>query len=85
MLKRKYGDYRDWKRVVQKRFASAIICSKEFIGHVTLIKIVQVTEPLIKNYGESSVCIADKGYKWLQYFPKTKIFRLLSCLIPAER
>ncbi|MGD6795997.1 DUF402 domain-containing protein [Metabacillus indicus] len=76
MLKRKYGDYRDWKRVIQKRFASAIICSKEFIGHVTLIEIVQVTEPLIKKYGETSVCIADNGCKWLQYFPKNKNFSL---------
>ncbi|MBH0167623.1 DUF402 domain-containing protein [Fictibacillus sp. 7GRE50] len=69
LLKRKYGDYRDWKRVTQKRFAQTLISSTDFEGYATLIDIVQVTDPLFKKYGESDVCIVDNGYKWLQHFP----------------
>ncbi|MDQ0862050.1 hypothetical protein QFZ72_005648 [Bacillus sp. V2I10] len=49
MLKRKYGDHRNWKRVKQKKYAQTLIRSTDFKGYATLIDIVQVVEPLSKN------------------------------------
>ncbi|WP_246017682.1 DUF402 domain-containing protein [Mesobacillus subterraneus] len=72
MLKRKYGDRREWLRVTRKKFAQCHLDEPGFRGYVTLVKMEEVTEPLFVEYGDKRLCIADDGYIWLQHFPEAK-------------
>lgn len=69
MLKRKYGDHANWKRVLKKEYTSLFFDEDQFRGNVTLLKVHQVSEASYYHYGEKSVCIVDNGYSWLQHFP----------------
>lgn len=70
MLKRRYGDRSGWKRILKREYAQSYVETEEFTGYITLLNLVQVTEPLWVNYDEKRVCIVDNGYMWLQHFPK---------------
>ncbi len=74
MLKRKYGSRYDWKRIVERRYAEKYISTSQFTGYVTLLEMNDVAEPLYMTYLGRAVCIADKGYSWLQHFPDGKHF-----------
>jgi predicted RNA-binding protein associated with RNAse of E/G family len=41
-----------------------------FQGWVSELNIHSVREPLQISYEDRSICIVDKGYTWIQYFPK---------------
>ncbi|WP_144510975.1 DUF402 domain-containing protein [Bacillus sp. FJAT-22090] len=71
---RRYGNRADWKRIIQKEYTQSFVSKKEFTGHVTLLNLIKVTEPLWVQYGEKRICIVDDNYMWLQYFPKGKKF-----------
>ena len=72
MLKRKYGDRSDWKRILQRKFAQSYLNTKEFTGYITLLHTIQVSKPLFFKYKEKNICIVDDGYMWLQHFPTDK-------------
>ncbi|HWL24615.1 MAG TPA: DUF402 domain-containing protein [Ureibacillus sp.] len=72
MLKRKFGDRSDWKRVIERKYSQSSIDTNEFKGYITLLHTIRVTEPLFVRYGEENVCIVDDGYMWLQQFPEGK-------------
>ncbi|MFC5602268.1 DUF402 domain-containing protein [Sporosarcina koreensis] len=74
MLKRKYGSRYDWKRIVKRGYAEKYISTPQFTGYITLLEMNDVAEPLYKTYKGREVCIADKGYSWLQHFPDGKHF-----------
>ncbi|MFB5088189.1 DUF402 domain-containing protein [Psychrobacillus sp. PGGUH221] len=69
MLKRRYGNRSDWKRIVNRKYTQYYLNTKEFTGVLTLLNLVQVTEPLWVNYADKSICIVDDGYSWMQHFP----------------
>jgi uncharacterized protein len=69
VLKRKYGDRADWKRVIHKEFKQEFFEEEGFQGYVTSIKVHKVTEPLYFQYGDKKICIVNDGYTWLQHFP----------------
>ncbi|WP_313891637.1 DUF402 domain-containing protein [Psychrobacillus sp.] len=78
MLKRKYGDRSGWKRIIERKYSQTYMESREFIGHITLLHLVQVSEPLWVNYGEKNICIVDNGYMWLQHYPIGKNYSVTS-------
>jgi predicted RNA-binding protein associated with RNAse of E/G family len=43
--------------------------SADFHGYVSLLHIDEISEPLSVTFGGEQVCIADRGYDWLQHFP----------------
>ena len=69
MLKRKYGERPDWSRILQKKYAQTYLETDEFKGYITLLHMVQLTEPLFVQYDKKEVCVANEGYSWLQQFP----------------
>lgn len=69
-MKRKFGDRANWRRITQRHFKSKFIQSEVFTGYVTLYTIHDLRDPLWKTYGGHSFRIADKGFTWLQYYPK---------------
>ncbi|WP_214480581.1 DUF402 domain-containing protein [Bacillus sp. SM2101] len=72
MLKRKYADRSNWKRIVKSGYSQAYLHTSDFKGHISLLTIDKVTEPLTVSYGTQNVCIVDEGYNWLQQFPLNK-------------
>lgn len=69
-MKRKFGDRANWRRITNRKFTCRYIQSEAFTGYVTLYTMLNLKEPLWKTYGSHTFCIADKGYSWLQYYPK---------------
>jgi len=72
MLKRKFGDRSEWKRVIKRKYSQSYLDTKKFKGYITLLNTIKVTEPLSVRYGEENVCIVNDGYMWLQQFPLEK-------------
>ncbi|MFM9280230.1 DUF402 domain-containing protein [Paenibacillus jiagnxiensis] len=73
-MKRKFGDRANWRRITSRKFACKYVQSDSFTGYVTLYTMLGLKEPLWKTYGGHTFCIADKGYSWLQYYPKDAHF-----------
>ncbi|WP_019638591.1 DUF402 domain-containing protein [Paenibacillus fonticola] len=69
-MKRKFGDRANWRRITSRQFKSRYVESEAFTGYVTLYTIYALRDPLWKTYGDHTFRIADKGYAWLQYYPK---------------
>ena len=69
MLKRKYGNRSDWKRVLKSDYQQNFHQDKDFRGYITLLNIKEVLEPLVVKNGVNEVCIVNDGYSWLQHFP----------------
>lgn len=74
MLKRKYGSRYDWKRITKKTYKETFISTTQFKGYISLFAMNEVLEPLYMKYEGRTVCIADKGYSWMQHFPDGKRF-----------
>ncbi|MFC4409123.1 DUF402 domain-containing protein [Chungangia koreensis] len=70
MVTMKYGSRSDWKRILERRYIESFVEEKSFKGHLTLLQMLKVTEPLHVTYGNTSLCIVDDGYYWMQYFPE---------------
>ncbi|MMZ60841.1 hypothetical protein D1872_229590 [compost metagenome] len=69
-MKRKFGDRANWRRVTQRQFKSKFVENDDFTGYITVYSIHALRDPLWKTYGGHTFRIADKGYTWLQYYPK---------------
>ncbi|MDO7904949.1 DUF402 domain-containing protein [Paenibacillus sp. JX-17] len=69
-MKRKFGDRANWRRITNRKFVCRYLDNDMFTGYITLYTILGLKEPLWKTYGGHTFCIADKGYSWLQYYPK---------------
>lgn len=67
-MKRTFADRSSWTRVIEKRFRLTYIEEKDFKGHISIIYIDKVREPLVIE-GEN-ICLANNGYIWMQHFPK---------------
>ncbi|MBO0796621.1 MAG: DUF402 domain-containing protein [Ktedonobacteraceae bacterium] len=83
-MKCKRAHRTDWQRVTRHRFAMQKIASSDFTGYATLFCIDEVREPLYKDFSGQIVCLADNGYKWLQYFPNDSHHALTAVLDTQE-
>ena len=66
----KRADRPGWPRLRAQRFVCQRVSDGAFSGHVTLLQMVEVAEPLWVMHHDQRVCIADAGYSWLQLFPE---------------
>lgn len=69
MIKKRYADRRDWRRITQRQYVHEQVENEVFNGHVTLLQLIEVTSPLDVRYGDETIRIADAGYVWVQQFP----------------
>ncbi len=69
MIKKRYADRRDWRRITQRHYVHEQVDSEVFVGHVTLLQLIEVASPLDVRYGDETIRIADAGYVWVQQFP----------------
>jgi uncharacterized protein len=58
--------------VLKRKYSQSYLETESFKGYITLLNMIEVTEPLWVRYGDKEVCIVDNGYMWLQQFPLDK-------------
>ncbi len=69
MIKKRYADRHDWRRITQRHYVHEQVENEVFKGHVTLLQLIEVASPLDVRYGDETIRIADAGYVWVQQFP----------------
>jgi uncharacterized protein len=69
-MKRTFADRPNWTRLIEKRFKLIYIEEKEFKGHVSIIHIDKVREPLVLEVAGENLCLVNNGFIWIQHFPK---------------
>jgi len=69
-MKRKFSDRANWRRILKRNYACFPMDDQQFRGHLTLYRILELRDPLWKEYNGRRMCLADKGYLWMQHFPK---------------
>ena len=60
-MKRLQANRPDWKRVTERRFYCAPLDTPDFKGHVSLLCLDAVREPLVVGVNTKRICIADAG------------------------
>ncbi|MBD2847984.1 DUF402 domain-containing protein [Paenibacillus sp. IB182496] len=73
-MKRKFSDRANWRRIVRKSYSCLTLDNEEFKGLVTFYRIHELREPLWKEYNGRRLCLADRGYLWMQHFPRGEQF-----------
>jgi uncharacterized protein len=71
-VKRKFGNHKGWKRILEKQYAQTFIITDEFTGYLSLFHSIKVAESVTKRYNQKEVCILDDGYMWLHQYPLKK-------------
>jgi uncharacterized protein len=71
-VKRKFGNHKNWKRIIEKQYAQTFMKTEEFTGYLALFHSIKVVESVTKRYDQKAVCILDDGYMWLHQFPLYK-------------
>jgi hypothetical protein len=82
-MKRKFSDRANWRRILKKNYACFPMDDPQFRGFVTLYRIQELRDPLWKEYNGRRMCLADKGYLWMQHFPKGEHFVVTTMFDPA--
>ena len=69
-MKRKFSDRANWRRVTRRSYSCVSVETKEFNGLLTFYRIHDLRDPLYKDYESKRLCLANRGYLWMQHFPK---------------
>jgi uncharacterized protein len=69
---------KDWKRVTKRKFSVWELDEANFTGYVTRLELLEVVSPLWVDSCGERICVADKGYSWLQHFPQGTQYALTS-------
>lgn len=69
-MKRKFSDRANWRRIIRRSYTCLAIETKEFHGLLTFYHIHDLRDALYKEYQDRRLCLADKGYLWMQHYPK---------------
>ncbi|NGQ95169.1 DUF402 domain-containing protein [Brevibacillus sp. SYP-B805] len=75
-MRRRWANRRLGSRVNAHELAVHAVEKAGFRGYVSSWTLTDVQEPLTFTYGDRQVCVADKGYTWLQYFPAGEAYTL---------
>ncbi|GIP41102.1 hypothetical protein J31TS4_43820 [Paenibacillus sp. J31TS4] len=84
-LKRKRADRSDWRRVTKRAYAQLTLTDEAFEGHVSLLRIDEVREPLHGRTAAGPLLIADKGYQWMLQIPAGRHHAVTTMFDPSGR
>jgi len=73
-MKRKFSDRANWRRIISKTYSSHFCNEEHFQGLITYYHIHELRNPLWKTYYNKRICLADRGYVWMQHFPQGENF-----------
>lgn len=74
MVNKRFITREDWSRVLERDFNMVYINDGNYAGHVALLKIKKIKEPLWTTHAGKTFCIAHEGYSWLQHLPDDEHF-----------
>ena len=75
-IKRKHLDRREWYSDADRDFTCMYHREEAFHSAIGLITFTGLKEPEIVDTPEGPLCIADKGYQWLEIVPEDGHFAL---------
>lgn len=78
MVKRKYANRPNWKRIKEKIFL--LKTSDQFEGTIVYLGFKQVSSPLWKRYSERLVKILDTNYWWVHFFPTNQHYTITAMI-----
>jgi hypothetical protein len=81
-MKRKFSDRANWRRILKRNYAAFPVNEPQFRGFVTLYRILELREPLWKEYDGRRICLADRGYLWMQHYPEGEHFVVTTMFDP---
>ena len=55
-----------WTRIRSKQQIIRDFACGQYIGKISLLKILEISEPLKRSYEGREIILADRGYYWLQ-------------------
>ena len=73
-LKRKHLDRREWYSDTDREFACVYRRDNCFAGAVGLLTFTGLPKPEYVHSVRGEMCIADKGYQWLELVPENDAF-----------
>ncbi|HEU4963308.1 MAG TPA: DUF402 domain-containing protein [Bacilli bacterium] len=68
-MKRKTADREGWKRILKRSYAQEYLDNDAFTGHIGLLQLHKVAEPLQIDMAGRRFAIADNGQMWLHQVP----------------
>ena len=75
-IKKKNLDRREWYTDLDRSFSCRYHKDSFFEGSLGLITFTGIKEPDTVNSSNGRLCIADRGYQWLELAPKDKLYVL---------
>lgn len=82
-MKRKSLSYNDWTCITSKELIIKNVVTDSFEGHISIIKIEEVTEPQIWRFNGEEIVTCDKGLKCLSILPE-KDFYCITAMMNAK-
>ena len=80
-MKRKYADYPNWDRVLEKKYKNIYFDNEDFKGNISLLTAVKVKEKLVVV---DNLVLIDDGFKWLEIYPDNNKNIAISVCINTE-
>jgi uncharacterized protein len=80
-MKIRYSDRRNWDEKI--KFESNYVENEQFTGYITISILEEIQKPLCWKVPEGihqNLCIADVGYRWIQFYPKDKWYSVIAIL-----
>lgn len=62
----------EWKSITKKKIKTIQVKENYFDGVVSLMTILEVSQPMVISYPSYQITIVDKDYQWLQFAPRGK-------------
>lgn len=83
-MKRKNLSYNDWTCITSKELIIKNVVTDSFEGHISIIKIEEVTEPQIWRFNGEEIVTCDKGLKCLAILPKNDFYCITALMNAKE-
>ena len=75
-MKRRYLHRNDWQRIIARDYKEVKIEDGNFNGYISLIKMIEVSQPLLTKPLNTEFCIVNNQYSWLQQLPLNEHFAI---------
>ncbi|MDF2681484.1 MAG: hypothetical protein K0R47_2674 [Brevibacillus sp.] len=79
-MKRKRADRPGWRRVKRLGYQEKWVEALSFTGYAVRLTLDEVSDPAFMPVGGKMLCVGDRGYVYLQYFPHGKPYAVTKML-----
>lgn len=79
-MKRKRADRPGWRRVKRLGYQEKWVEALSFTGYAVRLTLDEVSDPAFMPVGGKTLCVGDRGYVYLQYFPHGKPYAVTKML-----